>query len=287
MKSRTTKPRSGRDARPVSGRPCRSHGQSSDCRRHRAPRAQNEDRHNLMTDDPPPRRDSAPGPQLFGHPRGLATLFLTEMWERFTYYGMRAILMLFLVGRRRRTAGSASTTRPAMPSTGSTSPARTCSSLFGGWIADRLDRRQRAVVVGRHAHHGRQRLLAIGHTQLFFFGLVVIVVRRRPAEAEHQRHRRAALSGRRLAARRRLLDLLHGHQPRRVPRLDARAARSRAAFGWQLGLRVRRRSCMLLGLVQFGFTRHYLGSGRRRAGRLAGRSRRAQWRGSLVIVITS
>jgi POT family proton-dependent oligopeptide transporter len=37
-------------------------------------------------------------PQLFGHPRGLATLFLTEVGERFTYYGMRAILILFMVG---------------------------------------------------------------------------------------------------------------------------------------------------------------------------------------------
>ena len=39
---------------------------------------------------------STPGPQLFGQPRGLATLFLTEMWERFTYYGMRALLILFM-----------------------------------------------------------------------------------------------------------------------------------------------------------------------------------------------
>ena len=34
---------------------------------------------------------------FFGHPRGLATLFFTEMWERFSYYGMRALLLLFLV----------------------------------------------------------------------------------------------------------------------------------------------------------------------------------------------
>ena len=33
---------------------------------------------------------------FFGHPRGLATLFMTEMWERFSYYGMRAILILFM-----------------------------------------------------------------------------------------------------------------------------------------------------------------------------------------------
>ena len=36
--------------------------------------------------------------QWFGHPRGLATLFFTEMWERFSYYGMRALLMLYMVG---------------------------------------------------------------------------------------------------------------------------------------------------------------------------------------------
>ena len=34
-----------------------------------------------------------------GHPRGLTTLFFTEFWERFSYYGMRAILMLFMVGK--------------------------------------------------------------------------------------------------------------------------------------------------------------------------------------------
>ena len=34
---------------------------------------------------------------LFGHPRGLATLFMTEMWERFSYYGMRALLVLFMI----------------------------------------------------------------------------------------------------------------------------------------------------------------------------------------------
>src|SRR5262245_66693720 len=39
---------------------------------------------------------STDGPQLLGQPRGLATLFLTEMWERFTYYGMRALLILLM-----------------------------------------------------------------------------------------------------------------------------------------------------------------------------------------------
>jgi POT family proton-dependent oligopeptide transporter len=38
----------------------------------------------------------APDTGFFGHPRGLATLFFTEMWERFSYYGMRALLILFM-----------------------------------------------------------------------------------------------------------------------------------------------------------------------------------------------
>ena len=36
-------------------------------------------------------------PQMFGHPRGLSYLFATEMWERFSYYGMRAFLILYMV----------------------------------------------------------------------------------------------------------------------------------------------------------------------------------------------
>jgi len=39
---------------------------------------------------------TATGATFFGHPRGLATLFFTEMWERFSYYGMRALLILFM-----------------------------------------------------------------------------------------------------------------------------------------------------------------------------------------------
>ena len=56
---------------------------------------------------------------FFGHPRGLATLFLTEMWERFTFYGMRALLVLFLVAQCQQ-AASASTTGPRSPSMGCT-----------------------------------------------------------------------------------------------------------------------------------------------------------------------
>ena len=43
-----------------------------------------------------PAAGSARDTSFFGHPRGLSTLFFTEMWERFSYYGMRALLILFM-----------------------------------------------------------------------------------------------------------------------------------------------------------------------------------------------
>src|SRR5262245_44563014 len=85
--------------------------------------------------------------QLFGHPRGLATLFFTEMWERATYYGMRAILMLFMttlavkggLGLDDKTAGSVY---------GLYISATYLSSLWGGWVADRLLGQQRTIMCG-------------------------------------------------------------------------------------------------------------------------------------------
>jgi proton-dependent oligopeptide transporter, POT family len=64
---------------------------------------------------------SLPGKTLFGQPRGLATLFFTEMWERFTYYGMRAILILFMVS--------------AVSQGGLGMNDRTASSIYGLFVA--------------------------------------------------------------------------------------------------------------------------------------------------------
>ena len=49
-----------------------------------------------MTDSASPTLASPHDPAFFGHPRGLSTLFFTEMWERFSYYGMRALLPLYM-----------------------------------------------------------------------------------------------------------------------------------------------------------------------------------------------
>jgi POT family proton-dependent oligopeptide transporter len=48
-------------------------------------------------DSASPTPTTTPSPQLFGHPRGLTYLFSTEMWERFSYYGMRSLLVLYMV----------------------------------------------------------------------------------------------------------------------------------------------------------------------------------------------
>ena len=56
---------------------------------------------------------------FFGHPRGLSTLFFTEMWERFSYYGMRALLILFMTAPL-ATGGLGFDTATAAPSTVST-----------------------------------------------------------------------------------------------------------------------------------------------------------------------
>ncbi|MGH7447951.1 MAG: peptide MFS transporter, partial [Longimicrobiales bacterium] len=102
-------------------------------------------------------RDEAPpaitafghGGSFFGHPRGLSTLFFTEMWERFSYYGMRALLILFMtaavvgdnpgLGFAEGTAGAVYGLYTSMVY---------LFTLPGGWIADNLWGQRRAVFVG-------------------------------------------------------------------------------------------------------------------------------------------
>ena len=113
--------------------------------------------------------------QLFGHPRGLATLFLTEMWERFTYYGMRAILILFMVDAIAH-GGLGLDDRTANAVYGLYQAATYLLSLFGGWIADRLIGQQRAVFAGGVLIMVGNATLTSGQPAPFFLGLVVIAL---------------------------------------------------------------------------------------------------------------
>ncbi|MCP2257869.1 proton-dependent oligopeptide transporter, POT family [Streptoalloteichus tenebrarius] len=84
---------------------------------------------------------------FFGHPRGLATLFFTEMWERFSYYGLRAILVFFLSASVAN--GGLGMDKPLASSVVSVYGAAIyMSALAGGWIADRLLGSQRSVFYG-------------------------------------------------------------------------------------------------------------------------------------------
>ena len=112
---------------------------------------------------------------FFGHPRGLSTLFFTEMWERFSYYGMRALLILFMTAPL-AAGGLAFDTGVAGSVYGLYTSMVYMTSLPGGWIADRLIGQRRAVLYGGI-------LIACGHFSLafpslttFYSGLALIVV---------------------------------------------------------------------------------------------------------------
>jgi len=85
--------------------------------------------------------------RFFGHPRGLATLFFIEMWERFSYYGMRALLILFMAASV-ETGGLGFPVAKAGAVYGFATSMIYLISLPGGWIADRLIGQRRAVLYG-------------------------------------------------------------------------------------------------------------------------------------------
>src|SRR5215217_4982072 len=73
---------------------------------------------------------------FFGHPRGLSTLFFTEMWERFSYYGMRALLILFMTAAP-MAGGLGFDTATAGAVYGLYTSMVYLLTLPGGWLADR------------------------------------------------------------------------------------------------------------------------------------------------------
>ncbi|MDP3971849.1 MAG: peptide MFS transporter [Candidatus Nanopelagicales bacterium] len=119
---------------------------------------------------------------FFGHPRILGTLFLTEMWERFSYYGMRAILVLYLttsvVGPNPPGGGLGFSTGEAAAIYGTYSALVYIAPLAGGWIADRVLCPRKVVLVGGIIIAcGHYLMAAAGLTQAFFWlGLLSIAL---------------------------------------------------------------------------------------------------------------
>ena len=118
---------------------------------------------------------SDPSRSFFGHPLGLRTLFLTEMFERMTYYGMRAILLLYLVAAI-KDGGLGIDEKTGSAIYGLYISGTYLLSLIGGYIADRIIGAQRAVWWGGIFIMIGNTCLIFGHTQLFFCGLMIIVV---------------------------------------------------------------------------------------------------------------
>lgn len=84
---------------------------------------------------------------FFGHPRGLATLFMTELWERFSYYGMRALLILFMAAPAAR-GGLGFPIWKAGAIYGCYTAMVYLMGMPGGWLADRIIGQRRAVLWG-------------------------------------------------------------------------------------------------------------------------------------------
>jgi proton-dependent oligopeptide transporter, POT family len=112
---------------------------------------------------------------FFGHPRGLATLFFTEMWERFSYYGMRAFLLFYMVAPV--SAGGLGFSDPDGTSIyGTYTGSVWGAAILGGIVADRYLGQYRSVLIGGI-------VIALGHFALafkalpfFYSGLTLIVI---------------------------------------------------------------------------------------------------------------
>lgn len=114
--------------------------------------------------------------ELFGHPVGLYILFFTEMWERFSYYGMRAILVLYLVAEA--TSGNPGlgwTNAEALSLYGTYTMLVYVASIPGGWIADKFLGQKQSVLVGGILLVLGHGILSIEEMWAFYTGLGLII----------------------------------------------------------------------------------------------------------------
>ncbi|MDQ3181562.1 MAG: peptide MFS transporter [Acidobacteriota bacterium] len=105
-----------------------------------------------------------------GHPRGLSTLFFTEMWERFSYYGMRAILVLYM------TQALQFADEDALSIYGYYTASVYFLPIFGGWLADRFLGAKRAVLFGGIVIACGHFSLAFSPLPFFYTGLVLVAI---------------------------------------------------------------------------------------------------------------
>jgi len=128
-----------------------------------------------MTTEAPASAIAADHDGWAGHPRGLPTLFFMEMWERFSYYGMRAFLILYMVAPA-SAGGLGFADADAASVYGTYTGSVWAAAIFGGLVADRFLGQYRSVLVGGI-------VIALGHFTLafkalpfFYTGLALIVI---------------------------------------------------------------------------------------------------------------
>jgi proton-dependent oligopeptide transporter, POT family len=112
---------------------------------------------------------------FFGHPKGLATLFFTEMWERFSYYGMRALLLLFMIASVEE-GGMGLDLKTGGAVYGLYTMFVYLLALPGGWLADKLFGLRKSIFYGGCLIAAGHLILAFPFTETFFVGLLFIVV---------------------------------------------------------------------------------------------------------------
>src|SRR6266498_723639 len=124
-----------------------------------------------MAEPVTPQRDTA---GWFGHPRGLSTLFFTEMWERFSFYGLKALLILFMTAAAAQ-GGLGFSAERAGSIIGWYGFGVYASAIAGGMLADRVFGQYRSVLLGGI-------IIALGHFTMaiptvttFYLGLCLIV----------------------------------------------------------------------------------------------------------------
>ncbi|GAA2368590.1 oligopeptide:H+ symporter [Streptomyces cuspidosporus] len=135
-----------------------------------------------LTKDAAGRETPAGGKTFFGHPRGLATLFMTEMWERFSFYGMRALLVLYLI------AGGPDA-KPGSQGGGLAMSQGNAVAIYsvylamvyllampGGWFGDRVWGPRKTVAVAAGVIMAGHLALAVPGQATFFAGLALVAL---------------------------------------------------------------------------------------------------------------
>ncbi|OCA85720.1 peptide transporter [Bacillus sp. FJAT-27225] len=120
--------------------------------------------------------DSVPQTGFFGHPKGLFTLFFTEFWERFSYYGMRAILVFYIYYETSQ-GGLGLPEKTALAIMSIYGALVYMSGIIGGWLADRIFGTSKAIFYGGILIMLGHIALAIpGSVELFYVSMVFIIL---------------------------------------------------------------------------------------------------------------